>query len=92
MGQLLGVSGKTIVRWEGKHGPPLNDSLRMARLAAIQEIAFLGRIVYTAEGFVRFLRIPLAEFGGHTALESIALGDTEAVLAALASDYEGLGY
>lgn len=92
MGQLLAVSGKTVERWESRDALPLTDPLRVARLAAIREIVELGTIVYTANGFKRFLRLPLAEFGGRTALDMVALGDTEPVFAALAADYEGLGF
>lgn len=92
MGRLFGVSGKTIERWEARRGLPTNDSVRMERLAAVREIADLGTRIYTAEGFVDFMRLPMPVFGGLSALHLIERGDTETVLGALASDYEGVGY
>jgi hypothetical protein len=92
MAWLFGVTGKTIERWESKAGLPTGDPIRMERLAAVQEIAELGTTVYTPDGFVRFLQLPLPVFGGQSALQLIARGDTETVLGALASDYEGVGY
>ena len=51
----------------------------------------LGRAVYGPEGFRRFLRTPLPEFEGRTPLELLELGEAERVLAAMATDNEGLG-
>jgi putative PIN family toxin of toxin-antitoxin system len=51
----------------------------------------LGLTVYGPEGFQRFLRTPLREFEGRTALQLLEVGETGRVLAALAADYEGLG-
>lgn len=91
MGNLLGVSAKTIERWEAAATGPTNVAVR-ARLARVREIASLGRVVYTAEGFGQFLDTPLPIFGQRAALQLIALGDTDQVLGALAADYEGLGF
>ncbi|MBI4491167.1 MAG: transcriptional regulator [Chloroflexi bacterium] len=91
MGRLLDVSAKTIERWEERDTLPAS-SLLTARLSKIQEVAQLGLTVYTAEGFARFLATPMAELRGRTALQLMAAGEFEPVLAALAADYEGLGY
>jgi transcriptional regulator with XRE-family HTH domain len=91
MARLLDVSAKTIERWEERDALPANSGAR-ARLAKLQEIAELGLIVYTPEGFTEFLITPLGEFGGRTALQLIAQGAPDDVLAALAGDYEGLGF
>ena len=48
--------------------------------------------IYTPDGFHRFLLTPLPAWGGRTALQMIEQGQAEQVMAALASDYEGLGY
>jgi hypothetical protein len=59
-------------------------------LSQQQELLDLGLCVYTPEGFDLFLRTPFSEFSGLTALQMIEQGHVEAVLAALASDYEGV--
>ena len=56
------------------------------------EIQELGLKAYTPEGYEEFLSTPMPVFGGHTAKDLIAAGYGERVLAALAQDYEGLGY
>lgn len=61
-------------------------------LTRIREIVALGQVVYSPEGFPRFLIAPLPTFGGHTALQMMERGELDDVLAALAADYEGLGY
>lgn len=91
MGRLLDVSSKTIERWEERNALPVNRAL-LDRLARIQEVIQLGMLVYTTEGFHRFLTTPLAVFGGRTALQLIETGQADRVVAALAADYEGLGY
>ena len=58
----------------------------------VREVAELMRAVYTPQGVDRFLTSPMAAFDGRTALELLERGQTEPVLAALAADYEGLGY
>jgi hypothetical protein len=58
----------------------------------VQQILTLGNKVYTPTGFRDFLTIPMDEFDGRSALALIAQGEAERVLAALASDYDGLGY
>ena len=91
MGRLLDVSAKTIERWEERDALPASSHIQ-SRLAKIQEIVQLGRTVYAPETFAQFLITPLTEFGGRTALQLIEQGEADSVLAALAADYEGLGY
>jgi transcriptional regulator with XRE-family HTH domain len=91
MARLMDVSAKTIQRWEEGGALPGSADLR-ERLARLQAIVDLGTVVYTPEGFVQFLITPLPSFGGRTALQMIEQGQAGAVLAALAADYEGLGY
>lgn len=92
MGRLFGVTGKTIERWEARPGLPTGDPRRMERLAAVQEITALGTAIYTREGFIDFLRLPMPVFGGLSALQLLERGESETVLTALGSDYEGIGY
>ena len=91
MGRLLDVSAKTIERWEARGTPPTNAHL-CSRLAKLREIAELGLIVYTPEGFSKFLTLPHPAFEGRTALQLIEQGQADRVLADLAGEYEGLGY
>ena len=79
----------------------MNDQTRLPVLpvetasltqAERQELFELGLCVYTPEGFDLFLYTPLPGFSGLTALQMIEQGHAKAVLAALASDYEGLGF
>ncbi len=91
MARLLDVSTKTVERWEARDAPPTNPSVR-ARLANLREIVELGLVVYTAEGFNDFLSTPLGEFDRRTPLQLIEQGAMDDVLAALAADYEGLGF
>lgn len=88
MGRLLGISSRTVQRWE-QALPHRIDPQPMKRLQDLEEITKLGLMVYTEEGFQQFLRTPLREFDGKTALDLISIGDTKKVFAALATDYEG---
>lgn len=91
MARLLEVSAKTIERWEDNGKLPSRpDSLQ--RLGELAEIVRLGLVVYTREGFSQFLKTPLPEFGGRSAIQLIASDEGGIVLAALAADYEGAGY
>ena len=93
MARLVDVSAKTVERWEQQQAlPPRASSRVRIHLAQIQEIRDLGLCVYTREGFRQFLRTPLPVFDGRTPLQMIEQGKAEDVLAALASDYEGLGH
>jgi DNA-binding XRE family transcriptional regulator len=91
MGRLLDVSAKTVERWEARNELPSNRLLR-DRLAQIQEIAQLGLMVYTREGFDLFMTTPMGVFDGHTALQYIEIGRGDEVFSALAEDYEGMGF
>lgn len=91
LARLVGVSAKTIERWEARPTQPARDETR-ARVAQLREIAELGGAVYTAERLGDFMSAPLTEFGGLTPLQLIERGEADRVLAALAADYEGAGY
>lgn len=91
LARLIGVSAKTVERWEARPTRPARDDTR-ARMAQLREIAELGAAVYTREGLADFLDAPLAEFGGLTPLQLMERGEAGKVLAALAADYEGAGY
>jgi len=91
LARLIGVSAKTVERWEAKPTRPARDEIR-ARMAQLREIADLGAAVYTREGLADFLDAPLSEWGGLTALQLIERGEADRVLASLASDYEGAGF
>lgn len=93
MARLVDVSAKTVERWEQRQSLPPGTSPRVrAQWGQIQEIRDLGHCVYTPEGFQVFLKTPLPVFAGRTALQMIEQGQAAAVLAALAADYEGLGF
>lgn len=76
--------------------PSRSPAKRLERMMevspAAREVAELGLVVYTPAGFDRFLSTPLAIFDGRTALDLLESDQAEPVLAALAADYEGLGY
>jgi DNA-binding XRE family transcriptional regulator len=93
MGRLMDVSAKTVERWESQHALPQGTSAHVrSRYAQLQAVRDLGLSVYTPEGFQEFLKTPLPVFGGRSALQMIEQDKTADALAALASDYEGLGY
>jgi DNA-binding XRE family transcriptional regulator len=93
MARLVDVSAKTVERWELQHNLSARTSSRLrTQLAQIQEVRDLGLCVYTPEGFRLFLRTPLSTFAGRTPLQMIEQGKSGDVIAALAADYEGLGY
>lgn len=91
LARLIGVSAKTVERWEARPVQPARDETR-ARMAQLREIAELGAAVYGRERLADFLVAPLAELGGLTAIQLIERGEGDRVLAALAADYEGAGY
>lgn len=93
MARLVDVSAKTVERWEGRRAlPPAAGARVRALLAQIQEVRDLGLAVYTPEGFRQFLVTPLPAFGQRTPLQLIEQGQADAVIAALAADYEGAGF
>ena len=91
LARLVGVTAKTVERWEARPTRPARDETR-ARMAQLREIAELGATVYTREGLGDFLEAPLGEFDGLTPLQLIERGEADRVLAAIAADYEGAGY
>lgn len=91
LARLIGVSAKTVERWEAHPTRPARDEIRH-RMAELREIAELGAAVYTREGLADFLDAPLREHGGLTALQLIERGEAGRVIASLAADYEGAGY
>ena len=93
MARLFDVSAKTIERWEHLQSLPAGSSSRVrTQMAQIQEVRDLGLCVYTPQGLIQFLKTPSPAFAGRTPLQMIEQGQADAVIAALASDYEGLGY
>lgn len=87
---LLHVSNKTLWRWENTQATLPEEALR--HLAKLKQIAELADKVYGAEAIEVFLLTPMEEFGNLSAYEIMALGKYDQVIAALAADYEGLGY
>jgi DNA-binding transcriptional regulator YiaG len=88
--RLLKVSTRTVARWEKSDSGPERQEQK-ERLVRLQEIIDLGAKVYTPEGLSDFFSTPLPEFGNKTAYDMFFIGDYDAVLSALAADYEGLG-
>ncbi len=91
MARLLDVTAKTVERWEEREALPSSPSAR-ARLSKIQEIVHLGLTVYGPDGLPLFLSTPLRKFDGHDGLRLIEIGQADRVFAAIAGDYEGLGF
>ncbi len=91
MARLVDVSSKTVERWEEREALPASSRVRV-QLAQIQEMRDLGLTVYTQEGFRQFLKTPLPVFNGKTPLQMVEQGEIDQIIAALASDYEGLGF
>jgi DNA-binding XRE family transcriptional regulator len=89
MGRLLEVTSKTVARIEDKERLPAQPAVA-TRLARLTELADLGLLVYSPEGFARFMATPQPVFGGFTALHLIERGEIERVLAELAATYEGI--
>jgi DNA-binding transcriptional regulator YiaG len=88
--RLLKVSSRTVARWEKSNSGPERQEQR-ERLVRLQEIIDLGTKVYTPDGLSEFFSTPLPEFGNKTAYDMLFIGDYDAVLSALAADYEGVG-
>jgi DNA-binding XRE family transcriptional regulator len=91
MARLVDVSSKTIERWEERQTLPHSARVRI-QLAQIQQMRDLGLTVYTLDGFRQFLRSPLPVLNNRTPLQAIEQGQIDEVIAALAADYEGLGF
>jgi transcriptional regulator with XRE-family HTH domain len=90
LAQLLGVSPRTINRW-AKSGAGPERREHVERLSRIHEIIELGVNVYTQKGLRDFFKTALQEFEHRTAFDMLAIGKFDAVLGALAADFEGLG-
>ena len=90
MGRVLRVSSKTVERWERRQAVP--DARARKDFSQLKQIAELAHSVYTPDGVKALLTTPLQAFDGRTALDLMNLGEYERVIAALAADYEGLGY
>jgi uncharacterized protein (DUF2384 family) len=86
--RLFPVSAKTIERWEGADALPGSDPLR-GRLAELDRISELGLVVFTADGFARFLSLPSPALVDRTPLQLLEGGEGARVLALLASLHEG---
>ena len=91
LGKLLRVSGRSVARWEKENKVPVKYET-LDRLMKLEKIAALGKEIYTSEGLNEFLSTPLDVFKGRTGYDMILLGEYEAVIGALASDYEGIGF
>jgi DNA-binding XRE family transcriptional regulator len=90
MARLFDVSAKTIERWEARRTLPRDHAARKL-LSELREMVDLGKAIYGAEGFHRFLALPIPSAGQATPLQLIERGEIASVLAALATEYEGLG-
>ena len=90
LAQLLGVSSRTVTRWaKAGVGPERREHIE--RLSRIHEILELGVKVYTTKGLRDFFKTALPQFEHQTAFDMLSIGKFDAVLGALAADYEGLG-
>ena len=90
LAQLLGVSPRTVNRW-AKSGAGPERREHIERLSRIHEILELGVKVYATKGLRDFFKTALPEFEHQTAFDLLSIGKFDAVLGALAADYEGLG-
>lgn len=90
LARVFDVSAKTIERWEAKGSLP-KDAAGRRLLTELREIVDLATVVFGAEGMRRFLALPLPGYDGATPLQLIERRQSSAVLAALATDYEGIG-
>ena len=91
MARLLDVSAKTVERWEARDALPTRRADQRL-IAQLQEIVDLGLVVYTPEGFHKFMTLRHPVFEGRTALQLIENGEGDAVFGELAGEYEGLGF
>ncbi len=90
MSRLLGCGPKTLARWERFESDPGPHAWQV--LAVLKQVVELACRVYSPDGVFTYLDAPKPSFGGRTAFQLIADGDSARVLAALAADHEGLGY
>lgn len=71
---------------------PTLEGVSHSRSAQVTEIVQLGLMLYTPEGLELFLTTPMGVFDGQTAMQLIERSESDQVLAALAADYEGMGW
>lgn len=90
LARVFDVSAKTIERWEAKGSLP-KDATGRRLLAELREIVDLATIVFGTDGMRRFLALPLPGYDGATPLQLIERRQSGAVLALLATDYDGIG-
>ena len=90
MARLLDVSTRTVERWEARDELP-SGRFALDQLAKLSQVVELGRAVYDESSFRRFVVTPLPAFDGRSALQLAEVGQTDRVLGALASLYEGQG-
>ena len=83
------MTSKTIGRLEDQHRLPAQPATA-TRLAKLKELTDLGLLVYTPDGFARFMATPLPVFDGLTGLQLVERGEVKRVFAELASTYEGV--
>lgn len=88
MARLLDVSAKTVQRWEEHDQLPTNRWILQV-VVELQNIADLGLIVFTPEGFSLLMRQPQPVFGHKSGLQMIEEGHADDVFAELAGAYEG---
>ncbi len=91
LGALLRVSPKTVSRWERAERRPTDEDV-LRKMSKLQEILELGSRVYAPDGLKEFLSTPLPVFSGRSGFDLIGLGEFEPVIAALAADFEGIGF
>ena len=89
LAHLLGVSSRTVNRWV-KAGICPERREHIERLSRIQEILEIGVKVYTTKGLRDFFKTALPQFEHLTAFDMLSIGKFDAVLGALAADYEGV--
>jgi transcriptional regulator with XRE-family HTH domain len=90
MARILDTSTKSVERWEAHATTPA--AAARERLSAIAQIVDLGLVIYSPEGFQRFLTASIGELSDLTPLQLIEIGQSERVLERLAGDYEGIGF
>ena len=88
IGRLLNLTSGTIARLE-RAGRLPSGVAAVTRLAQIQEVVELGLVVFTPDGFTRFMSAPAPSFRGLTPLQLIERGEAEQLFGALASLHEG---
>jgi transcriptional regulator with XRE-family HTH domain len=88
MARLLDVSAKTIERWECSGKPP-SQQTPLRRLAQLEQIVELGRMVYQPNGLPLLMKTPLPIFEGRTPQQLIEADEGYRVVGLLATEYEG---